>query len=37
MTSQTKSKGGQQGGGPGDRKGDRDRGDRRDKKPRNKQ
>ena len=39
MTSQTKSKGGPQGGGPSDRKGgDRgDRNDRRDKKPRNKQ
>jgi small subunit ribosomal protein S3 len=38
MTSQTKTKGGPQGGGPSDRKGDRgDRNDRRDKKPRNKQ
>lgn len=38
MTSQTKTKGGPQGGGSSDRKGDRgDRNDRRDKKPRNKQ
>lgn len=38
MTSQTKTKGGPQGGGPSDRKGDRgDRNDRRDKKTRNKQ
>ncbi|MBK7969653.1 MAG: 30S ribosomal protein S3 [Bacteroidetes bacterium] len=37
MTSQTKSKGGPQGGGPSDRKDRGDRNDRRDKKPRNKQ